>query len=137
MDEKQQYDRWNIQKQDIHASDIYPYFREAEIRWAFLGKNIGTETFGKGQAFARPVLILKKVYGNSAIVLPLTSQERVGDYYFSFLDTKGKKHCALLAQVRYIDGKRIMGKVASVSQKTFKELQEKYCDLIKNIPTYC
>jgi hypothetical protein len=72
---QQDFEVWNKQKQQIHFSDHYTFFREGEIRWAYFGKNIGTESAGKGQAFARPVLILKKVFGNSAIVFNLARKK--------------------------------------------------------------
>lgn len=122
--------KWNNQKRKIHFSDIRPFFREGEVRWAYLGKNIGTESIGKGQAFARPVLILKKVFGNSAIAIPLSSQEKNGTYYFNFATLKNTKHCALLTQVRYLDGKRILEKISSILSKDFIELKKEYFKLI-------
>ena len=101
----QDFEDWNIQKQTVHFSGKSTFFRSGEVRWAYLGKNIGTESVEKGQAFARPVLILKKVFENAAIVIPLSSQEKEGSYYFTFTTRKCTEHCALLAQVRYLDGK--------------------------------
>jgi len=125
------FNRWNFWKQKIHLQNIRPYFKEREIRWACLGQNIGSESFGKGEMFARPVVILEKVYGNSAIVLPLTSQVKKGSYYHLLKDSKNKKHCALLAQVRYIDGKRLKEKISIISKSELKKLLKAYFTLIQ------
>src|ERR1700676_295958 len=56
------FDRWNSLKKATDAADEAArlYFREGEISWVRLGKNIGYETDGKSREFTRPVIILKK-----------------------------------------------------------------------------
>src|ERR1700731_1059849 len=56
------FDRWNRIKKATDAADEAArlYFREGEIWWVRLGKNIGYETDGKSREFTRPVIILKK-----------------------------------------------------------------------------
>ena len=100
-----------------------------------MGENIGSEIVGKGDHFSRPILILSKVYGHSCIALPLTSQNKEGSYYHTFKDTMNNEQCALLPQVKYLDGKRIREKISSVSQETLLELQEQYFMMIKNSPS--
>ena len=120
------FDIWSPVKKNIHHTNRAPHFKNAEIRWVQMGHNIGSEIYGKGERFQRPVIILKKVFGDSAIVIPLTSKKSEGSYYFSFKDLKtGKIQYALLTQIRYIDGKRILGKISSMSVKDFQALQEK------------
>jgi len=134
---KQSFDVWNNQKQKIHHENRELFFHEGEIRWVSLGKNIGTEIVGKGSTFSRPVLILRKVFKHSCLVIPLTSQEKNGSYYFKFEDSKGKKFYALLTQIRYIDGKRILGKISYISNQTHLNIQEAFIAIIKNIPYSC
>lgn len=38
--EKEQFDKWNQEKQDIHFSGRLPTVRNGEIWWCALGKNI-------------------------------------------------------------------------------------------------
>lgn len=60
-DVAQQFVDWTKKKIHYHIEqerDIY--FREKEIWWAALGKNVGYETDGKHELFERPVLILNK-----------------------------------------------------------------------------
>ena len=132
--EKVHFEKWNQQKQNIHFNDIYPFFREGEIRWVYFGKNIGTETFGKGQAFARPVLIFQKLYKHSCLAIPLTSKSKTGSYYFNFSDHKKKQFCAIFSQIRYLDGKRIHEKLSFVNSKVFAEIKEAFLCFIKKSP---
>ncbi len=50
------FDRWNGIKKATDATDesARPYFREGEIWWVRLGKNIGYETDGKSREFTPP-----------------------------------------------------------------------------------
>jgi hypothetical protein len=66
------FDRWNGIKKatDATAEATRPYFREAEVWWVRLGRNIGYETSGKSREFTRPVIVLKKV---QPILIPCAS----------------------------------------------------------------
>jgi hypothetical protein len=70
------FDRWNRIKKITDASDEAArlYFREGEVWWVRLGKNIGYETDGKSREFTRPVIVLKKY--NQYSFLPFPSQPR-------------------------------------------------------------
>lgn len=116
------FDLWNWLKQRLHKRSQAPYFKKGEIRWASIGQNVGSESFGKGENFARPVLILQKFYNHSAFVIPLSTKIRENDYYLSFCDKAGNVQCALIPQARYLDGRRIYSKVSSVSEKTLKDV---------------
>lgn len=134
--EQREYESWNKQKQQIHFSPKKknPFFRVGEIRWAYLGKNIHSEIFGKGEHFARPILIFKTLYQHSALVIPLTSQEKKGSYYFSFTDTKNKQFTAIFSQIKYMDGSRAGSKISNISKTTFQKIEQEFVCFIKNIP---
>lgn len=129
--DKQIFDTWNEKKKITDFTGTCPHFSVGEIWWAQLGQNIATEVAGKGNDFLRPVIILQRVYGNACIAIPITSQERIGDYYFSFQDLKGVKQYALLTQIRYIDGKRLKYKLSSIKKEDFLGLHDAFCTLIK------
>src|SRR5947199_8153348 len=59
---KRDFDRWNEIKKATDAADEATrlYFREGEVWWVRLGKNIGYESDGRSREFTRPVIILKK-----------------------------------------------------------------------------
>ena len=128
------FDLWNEKKKLVEASGRYPYFSRGEIWWAQIGQNISTEVDGKGADFFRPVIVFQKVYGNSRIVIPLTSKARRGDYYFSFYDSRDVFQCALLTQIRYPDGKRLKYKQSSIKKEGFIGLRIAFLNLINKNP---
>ena len=83
------FDIWNKKKKITHQSGKIPYFNTGEIWWSQFGKNISSEALGKGKDFLRPVVILQKFYGKSALVIPLTSHQKKGNYYFHFETKRG------------------------------------------------
>ena len=78
-----EYDIWNEQKKRISQTSKNLSFKEREVWWCALGLNIGKESYGKGNAFRRPVLILKKLSSETSIVLPITSQKKTGSWFDS------------------------------------------------------
>lgn len=46
------------------------------ICWCYLGVNIGTEQDGRGDNFARPVLILSVLSSTQVLILPFTSKHK-------------------------------------------------------------
>jgi hypothetical protein len=76
------FDRWNGIKKATDAAHEAErlYFREGEVWWVRLGKNIGYETDGKTREFTRPIIILKKYNQFSFLALPLTTAEKPGPY---------------------------------------------------------
>ncbi len=130
----QLFDQWNEKKKITHQSDNIPAFRIRDIWWVQLGKNIFSESLGKGEDFLRPVIILQKLYGHSALVIPLTSQSKKGSYYFSFTDSVETLQTAVLSQIRYIDGRRLRRKIATIKPKDFEKMQNQLFALIKNNP---
>jgi mRNA-degrading endonuclease toxin of MazEF toxin-antitoxin module len=128
-----EFNRWNEKKKLIHLRGKYPpFFNVGDIWWSRIGKNISTEVTGKGINFARPVLIIQRVYKNACIVVPLTSIIRNGNYYHIFKDSKNKTQCALLTQIRYLDGKRLMNRISHVPQETIELLIKKFTLVLDN-----
>lgn len=125
------FDQWNKKKKVTNFEGVCPHFVSGQIWWAQLGQNIATEVEGKGDDFLRPVLILQRVYGNACLAIPLTSQERKGNYYFSFQDSKKRTQCALLTQIRYLDGKRLKYQLGDIRKEDLDNIQDAFCTLIK------
>jgi mRNA interferase MazF len=67
--------RWNTIKKTTDAIDEEArlFYREGEVWWVRLGKNIGYEMNGKDREFTRPVIILKKYNQYSFLAAPLTT----------------------------------------------------------------
>jgi mRNA interferase MazF len=53
---------WFIQKAELAAKEHHPpYFKNGEIWWCSIGENIGSEMYGKGEFYRRPVLVIRKL----------------------------------------------------------------------------
>ncbi len=51
------FDKWNKQKIHIDKLDHFQHPKVGEIWWCRVGLNIGTEIYGKGNEYTRPVLV--------------------------------------------------------------------------------
>lgn len=111
------------------GGDTRFYFHEREIWWASLGSNIGFEEDGKNANYERPVLVIKKFNRNMLWVLPLTSREKSGAYYYS-VDIDGDKHTVILPQLRLISSRRLIRKMRKVPKEYFKNIIEKICSFL-------
>ena len=127
------FDKWNEVKKKTHSKENLVGYKEREIFWLRLGKNIGSEEFGKGHEFQRPVIIIKKLTKDLFFGVPLTSKIKQGSYFhtFTYKDKKGKNHTntAMILQLRAFDKKRLMGRIGTMPQDDFENLAEKIREL--------
>ncbi len=100
-------------------------FKEGEIWWCSIGMNIGVEIYGKGERFARPVIIFKKFSADSFFGIPLTTQQKTGNWYVPVAHGE-KKRMAILNQVRVLDAKRLIKKIGMLSAGNFREIIEAF-----------
>lgn len=126
-----EFDKWNEKKKKMHLRSHRPHFFRGEIWWAQIGQNISSEVAGKGEDYLRPIVVIQKVYGNACLAIPLTSKIRNGNYYVSFRDNKGQLQCALLPQIRYLDGKRLKYQQSTVDDKDLIRIVNSFSSLIK------
>ncbi len=128
------FDKWNSIKQKTHNSQNLVGFKQREIFWLRLGQNIGSEEYGKGNEFQRPVLIIKRLTKDIFIGIPLTSQFKNDNDYFHMISYESKKgikqNCAMLLQLKSFDRKRLMGKIATLSKDQFNIILKKIERLI-------
>ena len=114
---------WIGLKEKLHNAEYAPpFFKEGEIWWCHFGENVGTEMNGKGNFFTRPVLILKKYDKYSFLAVPLTTKQKQGTWYYTFIHNN-KKQTAVLSQARVINYKRLkelFGKTDSVDYQSIK-----------------
>ena len=127
---KNTYDQWNGLKQQINSKNQIMGFREKDILFISIGKNIGFESYGKGEEFLRPVVVVKKFGKDSFYAIPLTSKRREGYFYFSFSYKIGIISTALLSQARIFDSKRVKYRSGQIHQKDFEELMNKFVNVI-------
>jgi mRNA interferase MazF len=118
-----EFDAWNEIKKSTHAKEIIDslYFHEREIWWCSLGVNIGVETDGKHENFERPMLVIKKFNGQMFWAIPLTTQEKIGKYYFP-IKQEDKISFAGITQIRTLSSKRLIRKMGMVSEVDFVSL---------------
>lgn len=122
------FDLWNQVKQITNKKENKVGFKEREIFWIRLGQNIGTEEYGKGNEFQRPVLIIKKLTSNIFVGLPLTSTLKHNDYFHTieYNTKKGLvKNSAMILQLKTFDKKRLMTRIGMLNKNDFTEVLSK------------
>jgi mRNA interferase MazF len=104
-------------------------FHEQEIWWCSIGVNIGYEVDGKNTKFERPILVFRKFNKGMFWGIPLTSKIKKGNFYLTF-DFKDRKSTIILSQLRILSSKRLIRKMGSLSNETFKEIEKMVLKLI-------
>ncbi len=131
--ELEEYDKWNIVKKRAQITNNAVGFKERDIYWLRLGKNIGSEEYGKGDEYQRPVVIIKKLTNELFFGIPLSTILKDGSYFytFSYRDKKGKArtNCVMLLQLKAFDKKRLMGRIGMMPKEDFKNLLAKLREL--------
>jgi mRNA interferase MazF len=100
------------------------YFREGEVWWVRLGKNIGYEANGKSREFTRPVIILKKYNQYSFLALPLTTVPKPNRHRLPIGVVDGSQASATLSQLRNIDSKRLVKKIVHLDADIFAAIKK-------------
>jgi len=119
------FDSWNSKKKTVHASNVAPLFHEREIWFCSLGVNVGFEQDGTGLNFDRPILILRGFNKNTFLAVAIVGKKKEGDFYSPIGSITGREASANLSQVRLVDSKRLVKKVATLDEATFFKLKEK------------
>ena len=121
---------WTKLKIRIHLNESKKdfYFKPREIWYASLGANIGFETDGKNDKFERPVLIIRVFSADVLWILPLTSRNKPGKYYYRF-NFGDQSSSVILSQLRLISSKRLLRKIGMLSENDFENIKL----LIKNL----
>jgi mRNA interferase MazF len=119
------FDTWNEKKKTIHLKNNTLYFKEAEVWWVHFGVNIGFEMDGKGIEFMRPVCIVKKYNQYSFLAIPLSTSSKENKYRIHIGLIDGKNAFVNLSQMKNIDSKRLINKIAHIERRVFKDIKEK------------
>jgi len=108
------------------------YFREKEIWWAHLGKNIGHEEDGKNNNFERPIIVLRKFSRYLFLGVPTSTKiKSKNDFYHTFR-YGDQNYSAILSQMRPISTNRLIRRIGSLSAGEFRQIKDKAIQLIKN-----
>jgi mRNA interferase MazF len=128
-----QYNNWNEIKITIENENIIVGFKERDIFYMNMGKNIGFEQDGKGENFVRPVVIIKGFNKNMFFGIPLSTKIKEGKFYYKFQFQKKDelvKNIALLSQMRLFSTKRLLNKIGVISKEDFESLKNEFKSLI-------
>ena len=124
------FSKWNSIKKCLNIKKQTIGFREKDILFVSVGKNIGYETFGKGDEYLRPVLVVKKFGRYSFFGVPLSTKTKDGDFYFNFSYKKSIISTALLSQAKLFDAKRAKYRSGQIRQNDFEILVNKLMRVI-------
>jgi mRNA interferase MazF len=119
------FNKWNTEKQYINGTDHHPYFSEREIWWCALGVNIGVEVDGKNGKFERPVLILKYLNKDMALVVPRTTKNKADKNHIQ-IQTVNITSYAKISQIKVISTKRLLRKISTLPEDEFLKVKQKF-----------
>jgi len=124
------FDKWNKIKKKTHKITRKLGIKPREIFWAKIGQNIGDEEYGKGENFARPVIVIKQLSKDLFIGIPTTTaQKEDNDYYhnINYINNKNEmiNSSAMILQIRVFSKKRLTSKLGKISKDDFEKIQEK------------
>ena len=128
-----QYNNWNEIKITIEYENIIVGFKERDIFYMSIGKNIGFEQDGKGENFVRPVVIIKGFNKNMFFGIPLSTKMKEGKFYYKFHFQKKDElieNIALLSQMRLFSTKRLLNKIGVISKEDFIKMKNEFKSLI-------
>jgi len=125
------FDFWNKEKKLTNKREVgYDFFYYSrEIWWCAVGLNVGVETDGKHENFERPVLVVRKFNKDMFWGIPLTTNEKTGDFHQKITHDQGVSW-AVLSQIKTFSTKRLLRKIGRISEEEFKMIQNKLHSLI-------
>lgn len=117
------YDSWNKVKKNLTQNTNVPYIKEGRIFWCSVGQNIGTEIYGKGKGYARPVLVYKKLSRLNFIAIPLSTKVRHDNTWYIPFNFAGIDQAAVISQIRVMDVARLLRYVGELPQNDFDKIK--------------
>ena len=126
---KKDFQSWCDLKVEINNEVNRPNILVREIRWCSIGHNIGSEIDGKGELFARPVLILKIISSHTCLVLPMTHSKKEGRHIVE-IDFQDEKVKIRLDQIKIVDLKRLKSKIGRLSEGKFEAVNKSAKDFL-------
>ena len=124
------FDNWNKKKILINNYKSYQHPKTGEIWWVSIGINIGTEIFGKGANYVRPVIVINSDRTETFIGIPLTSKiKKKSKYSCVIKSSDGKFHTALIYHIRSFDKRRLISKMYKLDKKEYELLKNYFNNL--------
>lgn len=119
---EEEYNNWNNIKKEIAKDTISVGFKNRDIFYMNMGKNI-----------VRPVVVVKGFNKNMFFGIPLSTKIKEGKFYYRFSFYKKDKeveNIALLSQMRLFSTKRLLNKIGMMNIDDFKNMKNKFKELI-------
>ena len=126
---KKDFQKWHKYKEQIDNAPKRIFFHEREVWWCSIGVNVGFEQDGKGEYFARPIIVFKKFNNEVFWGIPLSTKIKRSKFYVPIGMEDGVLRVAITSQLRLIDGKRLYQKFGVVSEADYKALTESIISL--------
>ena len=130
---EEEYNNWNKIKKEIANDNITVGFKNRDIFYMNMGKNIGFEQDGKGDNFVRPIVVVKGFNKYMFFGIPLSTKIKEGKFYYNFKFNKRDEiveNIALLSQMRLFSTKRLLNKIGMMNIDDFNKMKNKFKDLI-------
>jgi len=131
QEEAKEFVEWTKKKVRYHINKEVgkKYFREKEVWWTAVGKNIGFEINGKNDLFERPVLILKVYSKDMCFILPLSSKIKEPiPWYQKVISLENGDSAVIINQGKIISSKRLLRKHDIVSTEDYNKLVDAFVD---------
>jgi mRNA interferase MazF len=123
------FDAWNEKKKRVESVQR-PGFKERDIWYIQMGKNVGFEQDGKGSDFLRPLVVFKKFNNEVFWGVPLTGAHKKGLYYQMIPNVRGRKNSLILSQLRLFDSKRLFHKIGVLDEISYKSLKSRLAEFV-------
>ncbi len=125
------FNSWNERKIKLDGYHAYLHPKEREIWWCSVGVNVGSEVYGKGANYTRPVLVINAEGSESFVGIPLTSNIKSKKYACIIKTDDNVLHTALVYQVRNFDKRRLTTKKYTLSDEEYLKVHEYFSKLYK------
>ena len=128
---KKDFDKWNNDKKGLDHKSKNVFFHDREVWWCKIGVNVGFEQDGKGDRFARPVLVVKKFNNEIFWGVPLSTKIKQTKFYAPVDIGDGEIRCAIISQMRLFDGKRLMDKIGVIGVGNYETIKKAITALLE------
>lgn len=126
------FDIRNTQKKHINQQIQKIFFKERDVFFISMWKNIWWEQDGKWINFTRPVIIIKKFTNQLFRWVAITTKDKYGLYYYSFdLQYNKGRRIAILSQIRLYDSKRLISKIWTIDIYDFQKIRKKLTEFLQ------
>ena len=127
--ESHKFDDWNTLKKELQEKQSRIRFKEAEIWWVSIGQNIKSESYGKGENYRRPILVLRKLSADTCICIPLSSQKKNWTWFCEYRH-QWEDATALLYQIKMIHKNRFQRKIWYMDDSDFQNIKKRLKELL-------